>query len=150
MAKRVASTRAFPPEDRARALQLLSEGHTLQQVAAEVGCSVASLQKWRSIAKTQKKESTAKSAASMAASAAKPVKRRRKTRRLKKGKSRQKGVVAVLAANPQMEVNEFIQGYWSKCGDAVHVMCLPPDIAPKVMQYVNNALRYAYREFHGK
>ena len=43
--------------------------------------------------------------------------------------------------------DEFVQDYWSECAEAADVLRLPPDIAPKAVQYVNNVLRYAYDQF---
>ena len=149
--------KSFSPEVRAEALQLISEGKlTQKEVALQIGCSVAALQKWRSMSKTRKKKlAAAKRSTAHTEPAATAVKKVKKTRKTRKTRRRRRSVVlppvaAPLAENPQVVVDAFIQNYWAECADAKQILCLPPDATLKTIQCVNNALRYAYREIHEK
>jgi transposase-like protein len=146
--------KSFSPEVRAEALQLINEGKlTQKEVALQIGCSVAALQKWRSMSKTRKKKlAAAKRSTEPVEATAQKVKKTRKTRKTRR---RRRSVVlppvaAPLAENPQVVVDAFIQNYWAECADAKQILCLPPDATLKTIQCVNNALRYAYRELHEK
>jgi len=41
-------------------------------------------------------------------------------------------------------LDEFVRDFWRQGGRATEVLLLPPEIGPKVVQHVNDALRYAY------
>jgi len=131
MAKETSGKKTFSPETKAEALRLLSEeGYTLQQAADKIGCNVNSIQNWRAAAKSGKKKSG---------------------KRVKKLKRRTKSAsTTVHADTSHISFEEFVQGYWSKHKDAADVLQLPPDIAPKAVQYVNNVLRYAYDQLCGQ
>jgi len=149
--------KSFPPEVRAEALRLIGEGKmTQKEVALQMGCSVAALQKWRSMSKKRKKKlAAAKRSTEHAEPVAATVKAVKKTRKTRKGRRRQKSVAlppvaASMKENQQVAVDAFIQNYWAECADAKQILCLPPDATLKTIQCVNNALRFAHRELHEK
>jgi len=140
--KEMASGRkTFSPETKAEALRLINEeGYTLQQAADQIGCNVNSIQNWRAVAQSGKSKS---------------AKKTKSAKRIKKLRRRRKGVAAsavgtAATGEPPITFEEFVQGYWSQHKDAVEVLQLPPDIAPKAVQYVNKVLRYAYDQFTGQ
>ena len=123
--KEASGRKIYSPEDKAEAIRLLSEeGYTLQQAADHIGCNVNSIQKWKTMAKSGK-----------------PGKKRRKKRT---------HAVKTAIAEPSQSFDEFVQDYWSGHKDAADVLQLPPDLAPKAVQYVNNVLRYAYDQLGGQ
>jgi len=116
--------KSFSPEARAEALQLLKDGHPQQEVADQVGCSIASLQAWKRQAKGKKSG--------------------------KKKKAQSGKKVAAVEAECTCECcccvpfEEFVQGYWTECPKASEVLKLPPNMMPEAVKYVNNVLKYAY------
>jgi len=120
--------KTYSPETKAEAIRLLfEEGYTIDQTAAQIGCSINSIQKWKAAAKAGRK--------------IKKVRRRR----------RRRGVAApAVTGQPPFTFEEFVQNYWSEHTDAADVLRLPPDLAPKAVQYVNNVLRYAYEQLCGQ
>ena len=117
---------SFSAESRADALRLLKDGHTLKDVAQQVGCSVASLQSWK------------KSAGG------------KKIGKKKKAKSTKK-VAAVEATEGCdcgcgccVSFEDFVHDYWTKCPKASEVLSLPPNMMPEAVKYINNVLKYAH------
>jgi len=116
--------KSFSPEARAEALQLLKAGSSQQEVADQIGCSIASLQSWKRAA------------------------RGKKSGKKKKTKSGKKA--ATVEADCPCECcccvpfEEFVHGYWTECPKASEVLKLPPDMMPEAVKYVNNVLKYAY------
>ena len=125
--------KSFSPEARAEALQLLKGGYSQKEVAEQVGCSIASLQSWKQQAKGKKNG------------------------KKKKAKSSKKVAAAVEAVTECtcecctcVPFDDFVQGYWTQCPNAGEVLKLPPDMMPEAVKYVNNVLKYAYKNLCGK
>ena len=114
--------KTFSPETKAEAIRLLSEGYTMQQAADHIGCNVNSIQKWKAVSKKARKKSV-----------------KRKVKKVSKS--------TIVATGT---FDEFVQNYWREHADAAEVLQLPPDLAPKAVQYVNNVLRYAYDQLGGQ
>ena len=156
--KKKATKKSFTPEIRAEAMRLIfEENYTAKRAAETIGCSTFSIQQWKAAAKKNGKAKVAKKTVEDTSSVEPTVKKVKKTKKAsKKGKKVAKKAakvvsVDVAAANiPAISFDEFAQGYWSECEGAADVLCLPPDIAPKAVEYVNNVLRYAYSQFAGK
>jgi len=148
----MATRKTFSPEDKVEAIRLINEeGYTQQQAADHIGCSVFSVQQWRrkSAKKSRKKAKKDIAGIDLAEPMAKVKRRRRRSQKAKR--RQQRGVaLAPAAVKPQFAFDELVQKYWSKSADTVAVASLPPDIAPKVMQYVNNALRYAHEKLQSE
>jgi transposase-like protein len=116
----------YPVKIRKEAMRLIFEDKlTYKEVAAKIGCSINTIHSWRRQYKAGKSE------------AAVP-----KTRVQSKVSQRKKAV-----ATPETSFDDFIRNYWNEGTRAVDVLLLPPEIGPKVAQYVNEALRYAYDQF---
>jgi hypothetical protein len=126
------AVKSFSAEEKADALQLLKDGHTLKEVAQQTGCSVASLQSWKKAAGIKKN-----------------VKK-------KKAKSKKKGAAVEAGAECSCEhcncvrFEDFVHDYWTKHSKAGEVLKLPPDMMPEAVRYVNNVLKYAYDNLCGK
>ena len=123
------AVKTFSANERAEALQLLKDGHTLKDVADKIGCSVASLQSWKKAAGGKRK---------------------------KKAKSKKKGTAVKATAECTCECcscipfEDFVHDYWTKCPKAGEVLKLPPDMMPGAVEYINNVLKYAYNNLCGK
>ena len=90
----------------------------MKEVAAQIGCSVNSIQSWKKQYKVQESgEPTPK-----------------KVVRPK--------VPQVKATTP-ITYEEFVRDYWSSGTKAVDVL-LSPETGPEIVRYVNEALRFAY------
>jgi len=118
--------KSFSPEARAEALQLLKAGSSQQEVADQIGCSIASLQSWKRQA------------------------RGKKNGKKKKAKSSKKSAAVETETECTCECcncipfEDFAHGYWAKAPHAGEVLKLPPDMMPEAVKYVNNVLKYAY------
>jgi transposase len=126
------ATKSFSVEEKAEALRLLKDGHTLKEVAQQIGCSVASLQSWKKTAGGKKQG------------------------KKKKAKSSKKVAATETTAECDCEscccisFEEFARGYWAEAPNAEKVLSLPPDMMPEAVQYINNVLKYAYDNLCGK
>ena len=122
--------KSFSPEERAKALQLLKEGHPQKEVADQIGCSVASLQSWKKATKGKR------------------------SGKKKKGKSSKKIAAADAECTCEccncIPFEDFVQTYWTKSSTANEVLKLPPDMMPEAVKYVNNVLKYAYDQLCAK
>ena len=124
--------KSFSPEARAEALQLLKAGHSQQEVADQVGCSIASLQAWKRAA------------------------RGKKSGKKKKAKSGKKTTAVETETECTCECcccipfEDFVQGYWTKYPKAGEVLKLPPDMMPEAVKYINGVLKYAHSRLCGK
>jgi len=127
--------KSYSPEAKAEALRLIFEdGYTVKQVAEQMGCSVNSIQNWKT-----------------AAPAVKSAKKGRKGKKKRRRKSVTMTVAgATPAKKPLVSFDEFVQGYWSECAGAMDIMRLPPDITPQAVEHINNVLRYAYNRLGGE
>jgi transposase-like protein len=120
------AVKSFSAEEKAEALQLLKDGHTLKEVALQTGYSVASLQSW-------KKQAGGK-----------------KSGKKEKAKSKKKLATVEATAECNCEncrcvsFEEFARGYWAEAPKASEVLKLPPDMMPEAVKYINNVLKYAY------
>jgi transposase-like protein len=47
-------------------------------------------------------------------------------------------------AVPEMDFDTFVRSFWNEGTRAVDVLLLPPEVGPKVINYVNEALKYAF------
>ena len=105
----------------------MKDGHTRQEVADQMGCSVASLQLWK-----------------------KSVGGKKKGKKKKTAKSTKKAAAVEVAEECTCECcccvsfEEFAHGYWSKAPHAGEVLKLPPDMMPEAVKYINNVLKYAH------
>ena len=126
------AVKSFSADERAEALQLLKDGHTLKDVAQQIGCSVASLQSW-------KKQAGGK-----------------KNGKKKKAKSKKKVAAVEVAEECNCECcncvpfEDFVHDYWAEAPNAGEVLKLPPDMMPEAVKYINNVLKYAYDNLCGK
>ena len=116
------AVKSFSAEERAKALQLLKDGHTQKEVADQTGCSIASLRLWKKAAGGKKSS------------------------KKKKAKSTKKAA-AVEVTNECtcgccISFEEFAHGYWAT--HAGEVLKLPPDMMPEAVKYINNVLKYAH------
>jgi len=120
------AVKSFSQEEKTKALQLLKDGHTRQEVADQMGCSVASLQLWKKSAggkKKGKKKKTAKSTKKVAAEVAEEC---------------------TCECCSCVSFEDFVHDYWTKCPKAGEVLKLPPDMMPEAVKYINNVLKYAH------
>ena len=118
--------KSFSPEARAEALQLLKAGHPQQEVADQVGCSIASLQAWKRLAKGKKSG------------------KKKKAKSSKKTTAVEAETECTCECCNCIPFEDFVQGYWTKYPKAGEVLKLPPDMMPEAVKYVNNVLKYAY------
>ena len=119
------AVKSFSQEEKAKALQLLKDGHSRKEVADQMGCSVASLQLWKKSAggkKNGKKKKTAKSTKKAAEVA-------------------EECTCECCCCVP---FEDFVHDYWTKCPKAGEVLKLPPDMMPEAVKYINNVLKYAH------
>ena len=138
-----ATRKGFSAKTKEKAMRLIAEGTlTQKQVAAKIGCSINAIQQWK--AKFNESDGSTPSAPKRAAKRAKGKKRGKKAaRRTLRGK------VAMTVVTPRTSFDEFVRDYWNNNASAADVLLLPPEIAPKAVQYVNDVLRYAYEQLHG-
>ena len=147
MAKKKPVRKSFSPETKVEALRLIREdGYTQNQAAEYAGCSVNAIQNWKVAAKAGKIKVAAQETKNGANTAEHSVKS------VKKAKRQQKGSMATTTrtaatGKPQITSDDFVRDYWNKGTRAVDALLLPPEIGQKVIQYVNEALRYAYDQF---
>jgi len=113
-------TKGYPLKVRKEAIRLLTEENlTVGQVAKQIGCSVECVRQW----KLRYSESTPDTSTSTKPSPRRP---------------------AVVAQESSTDFDEFARQYWQGGSRAVDVLLLPSEIGPKIIHYVNEALRYAY------
>ena len=119
------AVKSFSQEEKAKALQLLKDGHTQKEVSEQMGCSIASLQLWKRATEGKKKS------------------KKKKTAKLAK-----KTAKVAEECNCEccccVSFEEFAHGYWSKAPHAGEVLKLPPDMMPEAVKYINNVLKYAH------
>jgi len=154
MAKKKANRYGFTPEIKAEALRLIrDENYTAKQAAEHVGCSESAIQLWKADAKAGKIKVAANgtsNGAETAEPAVKPAKIAKKTKRGRRKGVKKTTIAIAPAEKPIITFDEFVQDFWRDHPEAMNIMCLPPDITPKAVQYVNDVLRYAYNRFIGK
>lgn len=114
----------YPPKVKKEAMRLIfEENYTLEQTAAAIGCSVGAVRQWK--AKHQKAKKTIS------------VGKKPKT-------SPQQPAKASEQKKPSIDFDEFARQYWQEGTRAVDVLLLPAEVGPKIVNYVNEALRYAF------
>jgi transposase-like protein len=119
--------KGYPVKVRTEAMRLIFEQHyTSVQVAAQLGCSVACLQKWK---KRYLEELDHKSSSPSA----------------HVNKNTSSNSIDTPNKIP-VNFDDFARNYWQEGTRAVDVLLLSPEIGPKVLNYVNEALRYAYEK----
>jgi len=96
----------------------------MKEVAAQIGCSVNSIQSWK------KQYKVNESGASTPKKVVRP-----KVPQVK---------VSPPKATTPITYEEFVRDYWSNGTKAVDALLLPPEIGPEVVRYVNEALRFAF------
>ena len=118
----------YSPEVRQKAMRLLTEQKLSgYEVAKRLGCSNTTVLNW------QKKEQSSTAPADPKVSEAAPAASVNPS-----PKSDQKKLL------PEMDFDTFVRKYWNEGTRAVDVLLLPPEIGPKVLNYVNEALKYAF------
>ena len=97
------AVKSFSQEEKAKALQLLKDGHTQKEVSEQMGCSIASLQLWKRATGGKKKS------------------KKKKTAKLAK-----KTAKVAEECNCEccccVSFEEFAHGYWSKAPHAGEVL----------------------------
>ena len=120
--KRSVTKKGFSAKVREEAMRLIFEEKlSMKDAAAKIGCSVNSVQAWK---KQYNPEPSVRKTAV------------------------QPRISQPQSKSPQIAFDDFVRNYWNGGTRAVDVLLLPPEIGPKVVQYVNEALRYAYDQFH--
>ena len=129
MAKKTKAKKiTYSPEVRQKAMRLLTEKKLpATEVAKQLGCSYATVLSW------QKKEQASTAPADPKASEAAPAASVNHS-----PKSEQKKLL------PEPDFDTFVRDYWNEGTRAVDVLLLPPEISPKVLNYVNEALKYGF------
>ena len=118
----------YSPEVRQKAMRLLTEKKLpATEVAKQLGCSYATVLSW------QKKEQALTAAAKPKASEVAPAVSINPS-----PKSEQKKLL------PEVDFDTFVRNYWNAGSRAVDVLLLPPEIGPKVLNYVNEALKFGF------
>ena len=138
-AKSAPRANSFSPETKEEALRLVfEEGLTLKETAAKIGCSTASLMQWKAKRQGPKKKKKVKGT-------------RKKTKSAKKKAGYRKALaksVMKTTETSQVDFDAFVRRYWNDGTRAADVLHLPPEVSPDVVRCINEALRYAYEQFH--
>ena len=123
-------TKKYPPHIKTEAMRLiLEEKYSLEQAAAQIGCSTCTIQNWKAESRKSPLPVPKKTATKQAVSRMRS--QQEKTTTLKE---------------TQLSLDNFIRNYWDKGTRAIDVLLLSPEISSKVVQYVNEALKYAYEK----
>ena len=110
---------------RQEAIRLLTEGKlSAAQVAKRLGCSYNTVLSW------QKKEQCSTTPVKPKASPKVPI--------TPSPNSKQQELL------PEMDFDTFMRNFWNEGTRAVDVLLLPPELSPKVVNYVNEALKFAF------
>jgi len=128
MAKKTKTTKKTYSQDvRQEAIRLLTEQKlSASEVAKQLGCSYNTVLGW------QKKEQAAATAKPKAV-AISPV-----VAVPSSPKSAQQSLL------PDVDYETFMRNFWNEGTRAVDVLLMPPETGPKVVNYVNEALKYAF------
>jgi DNA-binding transcriptional regulator YiaG len=125
MAKRKKIT--YPAKVRQEAIRLLTEEKlSAKKVAEQLGCSYNTVLTWH------KNAFGTPPTGEPSASAKVPV--------IPPSNSQPKKAV------PEIDFDSFVRSFWNEGTRAVDVLLLPPEIGPKVINYVNEALKYAFEK----
>ncbi len=115
----------IPKEVRNEALRLLNEEKlSVAAVAEKLGCSRVSVSRWQR--KSLDSTATQKPKATLTAVANSPMEPQAKP------------------TSPEIRYDDFMRSFWQEGSRAVDVLLLPPEIGTRVINYVNDALKYAY------
>lgn len=122
---------------------ITEEGFTMKQAADKIGCSVNAIQNW----KAQYKNSDGVTP-SFPKKAAKSAKGKKGSKKIA-NRYVQGNAGTAVAKGTQVAFDAFVRNFWSKHAKAAEVLLLPPEIAPEAVRYINDVLRYAYKQLHG-
>ena len=111
---------SFSPEIREKAVRMFKQGQSQRKIAKKLGCAPETVRRWKQLYE----ESIA----------ARPI--------VENDTPNEKATIPKKAKSVEFE--EFVRGYWQEGTRAVDVLLLPPEIGPLVLNYVNEALKYAY------
>ena len=127
----------YSPEVRQKALRLLTEKKlSAYEVAKRLGCSNATVLSWQK--KEQASAAATETKATPKASEEAPAASVNPSPKTEQQKSEQQKLL------PETDFDIFMRNYWNEGTRAVDVLLLPPEIGPKVLNYVNEALKYSF------
>ncbi len=106
---------------------IFEENKTLEQTAEAIGCSIGAVRQWK--AKHHKAKKATSEAKKPTASPQQPL----------------VGKTSAPKKSP-LDFDEFARQYWQEGTRAVDVLLLPAEIGPKVVNYVNEALKFAFEK----
>jgi len=137
---KASSKKTYTEKERAEALRLIvEEGYTLDKVAAQMGCSLTSIQNWRKkAAKNSSAKITKKTTKKSVKKVAKPMKKA----------ERPAASVSTTGIAPKLTFVECVQRYWSRYAPMNEIKDLPHDATTKVVQIINDTLLYMYDSFN--
>jgi len=129
MAKKTKTKKVtYSPEVRQKAMRLLNEKKlSAYEVAKQLGCSNATVLSWQKKEQASTAPADPKAPEAVSAVAVNPS-----------PKSEQQKLL------PEPDFDTFVRNFWHEGTRAVDVLLLPPEIGPKVLNYVNEALKYAF------
>ena len=122
--------KTYSQDARQEAIRLLTkEKLSAAAVAKKLGCSYGTILSW------QKKEQE------MATTAAKPKATPEAPTEVTVNPSPKPEQRKLL---PEVDFDTFVRNFWNEGTRAVDVLLLPPELSPRVVNYVNEALKYAF------
>jgi len=123
----------YSPEVRQEAIRLLSKQKlSATEVAKKLGCSYGTVLSW------QKKELGATTSAKPKTPPKAPVVSPDVSGNSSPPKSEQQKLL------PEMDFDTFVRNFWNEGTRAVDVLLMPPEIGTKVLNYINEALKYGF------
>ena len=136
----------YSPVVRQKAIHLLTEQKlSVTEVAKKLGCSYGTVVSW------QKKELGASAPAkpkvsSKKASVTAPEVQASETSSEISPEVSVKPLPKSVQQRllPELDFDTFMRNFWNEGTRAVDTLLMPPDIGPKVVNYVNEALKYAF------
>ena len=133
MAKKTKTKKmTYSPEVRQKAMRLLTEQKlSVYEVAKRLGCSYATVISW------QKKEQSSTAPAEPKATPKAPEDAPAASVNPSPKPVQQKLL-------PDVDFDTFVRNFWNEGTRAVDVLLLPPEIGPKVLNYINEALKYGF------
>jgi transposase-like protein len=152
----------YSPEVRQKAIRLLTEQKlSTAEVAKKLGCSYQTVVNWQK--KEEGSPAPAKSKASSRETSAAPVVTTSAVTssessvtapevKASEASSEISPEVSVTPSPkpvqqrllPELDFDTFVRNFWNEGTRAVDALLMPPDIGPKVVNYVNEALKYAF------
>ena len=142
----------YSPEVRQKAIRLLTEQKlSTAEVAKKLGCSYQTVVNWQK--KEEGASAPAKSKATPKASVTAPeVKASAAPAEISPESVVTSPEVSVKPSPksvqqrllPELDFDTFVRNFWNEGTRAVDALLMPPDIGPKVVNYVNEALKYGF------